>query len=448
MAAGPFTSLEEVDSSGVRRLYMPMDAGAKRLAAFQRLGTSGNETGYLPDFASESGFSPIVAGTAEQQLANKDRGFTVKTGRYNYEAGAHSNFQITRYPSLDEKLEDWQMNLRDALVPEDSGNNAQRGYSPWNYAERSALNVLGQGLLYIPRLVTNGDMVPNGITATNRAMFAAKEYVQSKIVQMGSYGLRRNDLLGDAIYVAGGFAYAIDEVVQPKNIGEAAAFVAAPGVGKVVGSFAGVAVEGLVAKAPWLAADLGQVSNKVMRSLAEYVAPRSLASVHGFSKTGVTKFDQLFVNTPQFEKMSLGLQRRGIDLLDDSSLLSLTERAQIRKIDGKLTIVYNRKTSTLVDILHESRHGMQIQKAEASGLLGTRSVFKTDYVPLWERGAYEYELRLGERVGFSEAYKAELHSAMKFEGYYMKYESQLFNSSSTKFSLMKLIEPTLERYYK
>jgi hypothetical protein len=59
------------------------------------------------------------------------------------------------------------------------------------------------------------------------------------------------------------------------------------------------------------------------------------------------------------------------------------------------------KQMRYLDLLHESRHVAQIGRAEATGVEASK--YRT---ALFEKGAYEYELRLGERMGFSEEYQA------------------------------------------
>jgi len=68
--------------------------------------------------------------------------------------------------------------------------------------------------------------------------------------------------------------------------------------------------------------------------------------------------------------MVSALERRGVTVVDDASKLTLGEAARTERIGGKLTVTYDSKSSTYLDMLHESRH--VAQRAEKSGALGAK----------------------------------------------------------------------------
>jgi hypothetical protein len=175
-----------------------------------------------------------------------------------------------------------------------------------------------------------------------------------------------------------------------------------------------------------------------------------LSSRGGSFETGVSKFDTLFVESEQFSKISTSLNRRGVTLIDDASRLDGEKAFVLCLDDGQLAMFYNSKTTNFLDVLHESRHISQIQRAENTGLLGNRSPFSSQVKPLFERSAYEYELRLGDRFGFSESYQSKITNILTSprpggEGYTKAFESRFFNlgSKTREFRLFNTIEPRL-----
>jgi len=182
---------------------------------------------------------------------------------------------------------------------------------------------------------------------------------------------------------------------------------------------------------------------KIINCLFQYLNNKlySLRVGH-FHPTGVNKFDQLFCRSPQFEKMSGRLEKRGIILVPDKSRLSIGERAFVHlEKDGTGLLVYDPATTPLIDILHESRHIAQIQRMQKSGLLGDKSIYSSKLKPLFERGAYEYELRLGEKFGFARNYKQQL--VERINDYYKPSFESGFLKSQYRCHLFKVIEPSL-----
>jgi hypothetical protein len=99
--------------------------------------------------------------------------------------------------------------------------------------------------------------------------------------------------------------------------------------------------------------------------------------------------------------MITGLERRGVNVIDDASRLSAGASVQTFREGGQLTMVYDSSSSSFLDVLHDTRHIAQIQRAELQGIdvLGSPRLRG-----LAEYGAYGYEVRLGQRYGFSSEY--------------------------------------------
>ncbi len=67
-----------------------------------------------------------------------------------------------------------------------------------------------------------------------------------------------------------------------------------------------------------------------------------------------------------------------------------------------------------VDLLHESRHVRQIERAELQGVDVFTAHGLGRMARAWlERGAYEYEQRLGARFGFSDEYHEFLERQLR-----------------------------------
>jgi hypothetical protein len=161
--------------------------------------------------------------------------------------------------------------------------------------------------------------------------------------------------------------------------------------------------------------------------------------------TGIDQFDRLFSESPQAQKMIAGLERRNVSIIDDVTMLKPGESAFVTQIDGCLTLVYDSKSTSFMDMLHESRHVAQVQRVESAGVLGNKSIFDPNGTRLRgasERGAYEYELRLGNRFNFSDEYMSYAKHQIDF--YYPKSYSSKFSNSPTMNAIFKAIEPGLK----
>lgn len=93
-------------------------------------------------------------------------------------------------------------------------------------------------------------------------------------------------------------------------------------------------------------------------------------------------------------------------------------------------------------MLHETRHVAQIQRLEASGALGGKELFAPRVRGAAERGAYEYELRLGKRFGFSDSYKTFLRDQIRQN--YPRAFGDKFERSSTMRRILEVMEPRLD----
>jgi hypothetical protein len=112
-----------------------------------------------------------------------------------------------------------------------------------------------------------------------------------------------------------------------------------------------------------------------------------------FPATGVDKFDTLVVGIQQYQKWVTNLERRGFRVVRKS-----LHRGTAAEIIGRIVTI-DPVQFRYVDLLHESRHVRQIERAMEQGVkIGRKEI------AWFERGAYEYEQRLGIRVGFSRVY--------------------------------------------
>lgn len=121
-----------------------------------------------------------------------------------------------------------------------------------------------------------------------------------------------------------------------------------------------------------------------------------LNSSGGLPSTGVPRFDALAVDTPSFSRWLANVEARGYEVI--ARTLDPGHAGMVDDVARQL--VYDPAQFRFVDLLHESRHIRQIERLAASGFQGTRS-----FVAWFERGAYEFERRLGMRVGFSGEYQ-------------------------------------------
>jgi hypothetical protein len=201
-----------------------------------------------------------------------------------------------------------------------------------------------------------------------------------------------------------------------------------------------------------LTSAVGNFASQGVRTAAQWATPTldrldSLADASALATrrlppSGNAQFDQLFIDSPQANAMVAGLERRGARLVDDVNALDPGEAAHVRLIDNQPTIFYDSRSTSLLDMLHESRHVAQIQRVLDADVLGDKNLFSTRLRGAAERGAYEYELRLGDRFDFSDEYKNTLRSQIDF--YYPSGYSAKFNASPTMRSIFEALEPGLK----
>ena len=200
-------------------------------------------------------------------------------------------------------------------------------------------------------------------------------------------------------------------------------------LGTAVGSFAN---QGLRSAAQWAVPTLDRLDTLAEGAMATRRLPPS----------GNATFDTLFVDSPQAGAMVAGLERRGVRLVDDVNALDPGEAAHVRLIGNQPTLFYDSGSTSLLDMLHESRHVAQIQRVQAADVLGDKSLMSPRLVGAAERGAYEYELRLGERFGFSDTYKNALREQV--DKYYPSSLSIKFNASDRMRAIFEAMEPGLK----
>lgn len=110
--------------------------------------------------------------------------------------------------------------------------------------------------------------------------------------------------------------------------------------------------------------------------------------------TGVGRFDELMVGTKRFDNWVAALEKKGFTI----------EIARLRpgdaaEVDWKVVRVSPDRFRYL-DMLHESRHVGQVLRAEKRGVMSGNGHIRA----LFEKGAYEYELRVGAAKRFSPEY--------------------------------------------
>jgi hypothetical protein len=136
--------------------------------------------------------------------------------------------------------------------------------------------------------------------------------------------------------------------------------------------------------------------------------PETLRSHDRWTSTGIARFDQLAEESRYFAGWTRNLEWRKIRLVRNGNLTA-DNPANYYPIAGRLE--YNPETFRYIDLLHESRHIAQFQRAVAAGL-DPIAPFKSARLLGWlESGALEYELRLAARYGFSLAYVMEVRAA-------------------------------------
>lgn len=128
--------------------------------------------------------------------------------------------------------------------------------------------------------------------------------------------------------------------------------------------------------------------------------------------TGVVEFDRLMVGTKIYQRWVAKMESRGFRVEERTLMIGTAA-----EVLGYVVTV-DPARFRFIDLLHESRHVRQIEKAEQQGYdLFACGRYAALTRAWFERGAYEYELRLGLRVGFSPEYLAFLDERI---GYYWK----------------------------
>ena len=127
----------------------------------------------------------------------------------------------------------------------------------------------------------------------------------------------------------------------------------------------------------------------LLRGLGE-----SLGSLRssGFSRTGIERFDELVVGSAKYDRWKRALARRGFTVRE-AGLLPGT----MAEMSPERIITVDPEQFTYLALLHESRHVRQIERA--IGVV--RNPFTAENIRIFEYGAYEYELRLAGRFGFT-----------------------------------------------
>jgi len=169
-----------------------------------------------------------------------------------------------------------------------------------------------------------------------------------------------------------------------------------------------------------------------------------------------TILDKLFVESSRFKHLSDRLVLLNVDLnIVDYSHKNMghgNTRAQAGLVghlgDGKYVIDFDLARTTVLDILHEKHHIIQFQRLAKSGTLGNKSLFSKYVVAGFERGAYEYELRLATRLNVSQEYKRFLGEQIL--NYYTitvqrKYESNSKNFKKILNAIEPFLNPSLDR---
>jgi hypothetical protein len=134
------------------------------------------------------------------------------------------------------------------------------------------------------------------------------------------------------------------------------------------------------------------------------VAPVSNIAME-WPATGIARFDQKVIESSAWERWKANLERRRIRVVPNPGL-GAGNPANF--IPGPRVLEYNPETFRYIDLLHESRHIAQFERAAAKGL-DIQAPFRSVKLRGWlERGALDYEARLGTRFGFSEEYMGTL----------------------------------------
>lgn len=137
----------------------------------------------------------------------------------------------------------------------------------------------------------------------------------------------------------------------------------------------------------------------------------TIRKVGEWPTTGVARFDELAVECPAWQGWVTNLQKRGIKVMPNPNLPPGNPASYLPK--SKI-LEYNPTTFRYIDLLHESRHIAQFERAAAKGLdLGKPFLSKKLYAWL-EKGALEYEMKLANRFNFSQEYKLALEDIFNY----------------------------------
>jgi len=188
--------------------------------------------------------------------------------------------------------------------------------------------------------------------------------------------------------------------------------------GYAVGNFVGEGV-GVLGSVVQVAEALNGIEDLAQLGVSEDTADAlyEIAKAgENIPETGIERFDQLAIENENFAQWAKNLKARNFDIVMQTLKPGLhafyddivAENGIIT--EGVMTI--DPEQFTYLDMLHESRHLVQFETLAAeqgltgfSDELGFQGLARTSKLNAWlERGAYEYELRLGNRVGFSQEY--------------------------------------------
>jgi hypothetical protein len=242
------------------------------------LGFDGRSGGIYPKYGQNT---PADLGyphsTPESIVQSVSKSYTTVQDTYN-DIGDLSKRTVTYHPEFEGTInnasERLSTKLEDALLnpPDFVKANPFLSYAyDSTKAYRQAVNFVGNAILSAPRIVTDGNYLPDLLTRANSTLAASKAYAQGKIVQAGSFGLKLGGPIGDQIYAGAAVAYVGAEILLPTNVVEAGLFFAGPAIGKLGG--AGVnALKGL----PILGADVGVLSKATGRYLTAGAAEQYL----------------------------------------------------------------------------------------------------------------------------------------------------------------------------
>jgi hypothetical protein len=117
--------------------------------------------------------------------------------------------------------------------------------------------------------------------------------------------------------------------------------------------------------------------------------------------TGAARFDQKAIESSAWQGWTANLKRRGIRVVQNRELEAGNPATYA---PGSGILEYNPETFRYIDLLHESRHVAQFDRAAARGL-DLQAPFGSRRLLGWlEKGALDFETRLGLHFGFSQDY--------------------------------------------